>query len=37
MAHWLRQAPKDMRCAVHDLELMGSNPSLVEFGAHSPV
>ena len=24
-----------MKCTVHDLEVMGSNPSLVELGVHS--
>ena len=31
VAQWLRQASQGMKCAVHDLEFMGSNPSWVKF------
>ena len=30
MDQWLRQALRDMKCTVRDLEVMGSNPGQVK-------
>ena len=36
MAEWLRRWHlRDMKCTVHDLEVMGLNPGWVELGVHS--
>ena len=35
MAQWLRQHLRDIKCAVHDLEVMGLNPGHVELVVHS--
>ena len=36
MAKWLRgQGLRDMKCTVHDLKVMGSNPGQVELGVRS--
>ena len=36
MAKWLRQRHlRDIKCTVHDLEVMGSNTGRVELGLHS--
>ena len=35
MAEWLRQWQlRNMKCTVHDLEIMGSNPGWVELRMH---
>ena len=35
MAQWLRRRHSCMKCTVHDLEVMDSNPGRVELGVHS--
>ena len=36
MDKWLeRQCLRDVKCIVHDLEFMGSNPGWVELGVHN--
>ena len=34
MAHWLRRRLRDMKCVVHNLDVMGSNPGWVELKNH---